>query len=106
MKIFATKPVEHAAPELRVAADAIVRVRQELLTVAVDPAFGRPVAEMFPDLGRTPVLGFLRHEIATLDDEQPETGRSERVRHGAAAGAAADDDRVEVAHRASCSRLA
>ena len=49
LEILAPQPVQHAAPELRVAADAVVRVRPELAAALVEPALGRPVAQVLPD---------------------------------------------------------
>ena len=58
---------------------------------------GRPVAEVFPDGFRAPVLFFLRNEVASLDQQDASTGRRQRMGHRAAASAAADDDYVELA---------
>src|SRR5262249_19478895 len=37
LEVLPTEPVEHAAPELRVSADAVVRVRRELASAVVQP---------------------------------------------------------------------
>src|SRR4030095_3445659 len=70
VKVLAAKAVPHAAPELSVAADAIVRIRRELLAVVVEPPFRRPVTQLLPDGLGTPVLRFLWNETAALDDQQ------------------------------------
>ncbi len=96
LKVFAPQPIEHAAPELRVAADAVVRVGKKLLTLAVEPALGRPVAEVLPHRFRIPVVGLLRHRRAALEHEDPRAAPGERPGHRPAAGAAPDDDDVVV----------
>ena len=70
-EILASQPVEHAAPELRVAPDAVVGVRPELRAAFVHPPFARLVPQMPPDRLRVPVLVLLRNEVAALDDEDP-----------------------------------
>ena len=96
LEVLASQPVEHAAPELRVAADAIMRVRLELPPAVVEPALRRAVAQLLPHCVGAPVFLFLRHEVAALDQEDPRAGPGKGVRHRAAAGAGADDDDVVV----------
>src|SRR5918993_882023 len=62
LEIFPPKAIEHAAPELRVAADVVMSVRAELLAPLVDPPLIRLIAELFPDGFGIPVLVFLRDE--------------------------------------------
>src|SRR4030095_2651296 len=93
-RALAPQPVPHAAPELRVAADVVVRVRIELASPFVEPHLSRAVAQVLPHGVGIPVRVFLRHEVAALDDQEPRAGRGEGVRDRAAAGPAADDDDV------------
>ena len=60
LEILAAQAIEHAAPELGVAADAVVRVREELGAVSVEPALGGSIAQVLPDSLGIPVVGFLR----------------------------------------------
>ena len=94
LKILAPQAVEHAAPELRVAADVVVRVRPELVPALVEPALAGLIAQMLPDRLRTPVLVFLRDEVAALENQDARGAVRQRVGHGPAARAAADDDDV------------
>ena len=74
LEVFAPETVEDAAPELRVAADAVVRVRAKLAAALVEPAFRDPVAEILPDRFGAPVLLFLRNEVAAFEDEDARRG--------------------------------
>ena len=74
LKVFAAQAVQHAAPELRVAADVVMGVRAELLAAFVDPPLLRLIAKVLPDRFGAPVLGFLRDEIAALEDENARAG--------------------------------
>ena len=94
LKVLTPQAIEHAAPELRIAADAVMRVRKKLLALTVQPALGRAVAQVLPHGLRIPVVRLLRHGLPALDDEDASRARRERQGHGAAAGAAADDDDV------------
>ena len=94
-EVLAPQTIEHAAPELRVAADVVVRVRLELGTGLIDPALRRAVAQFLPDRGRTPVLGLGRHAAATLDQEDALARRRQGVGHRSAARAGPDDHEVE-----------
>ena len=99
-EILAPESVQDAAPELRVPADAVVRIGSELATVLVEPALVDPVAKMFPDRLGIPVLVLLRDEVAALEDQDSRGGVRKRLGKRAAARAAADDDDVVVAgHR-------
>ncbi len=94
LEVFAPEAVEHAAPELGVPADTVVRVRLKLAAALIEPALLDPVAEMFPDRFRAPVLVFLRNKISALENEDARRGAGQRLRQRPAAGAAADDDDV------------
>ena len=100
LEILAPQAIEHAAPELGVAADAVVRVGKKLDALRVEPALSGPIAQVLPDGLGIPVVGFLRHGPAALEHEHPRRRLRQRACHRPAAGAAADDDDVEV--RAHC----
>src|SRR5688500_18273366 len=77
-----------------------MRVRRKLPAAAVEPALLRLIADLCPDGFGTPVLLFLRDEIAALEDEDARVGLRQRMRHRPAAHPAADDHDVEaVRHR-------
>ncbi len=97
-EVFRAQPIHHRAPELGVAADAVVGIRPEWLAAFVQPGFGGAVSEIFPDRGGIPVVIFLRDEIAALDDQDLRAGAGQLARHRAAAGAAANDDDIERVH--------
>ena len=93
---------EHAAPELRVAADAVMRVRTKRPCRVVEPRLRRPIAQLLPDGRGIPVLGFLR----ARNRRARRSGSARRCPASAcamraAAGAAADDDDVVTA-RSRC----
>jgi hypothetical protein len=48
LEVLAAEPIEHAPPELGIAADAVVRVRAERTAPFVQPLLVDAVAEMFP----------------------------------------------------------
>src|SRR5262245_66623672 len=48
-KVVAPEPVEYAAPELGVAADAVVRVGAKRSAGLVEPGLGRAVTQLLPD---------------------------------------------------------
>ena len=102
LEVLAAQPVEHAAPELRVAADVVVRVGPELAAAFVEPALLRLIAQVLPDRLRIPVLRFLGNEIAPLEHEDARPGLGKRVRHRPAARAAPDDDDVVALGHAGC----
>ena len=75
LEVLAPQPVEHAAPELGVAADAVVRVRAELAAALVEPALRRSGSgRCFQTASGIPVLVFLRHEVAALEDQDARAG--------------------------------
>src|SRR5688572_3731093 len=94
-EVFTPEPVEHAAPELAVAADVVVAVRIERLTPCVEPELPGLVAQVLPDSLRIPVLLFLGDEAAALEDEDASRRVRQRVGDRAAARAGPDDDDVE-----------
>src|SRR5690606_37597878 len=55
-EVVRAQPIEYAAPELGVPADAVVRVRLELLAAVVEPSLARAIPEVLPHRGRVPVL--------------------------------------------------
>ena len=99
LEILAAEPIEHAPPELRVAADAVVCVGPEFLAVGINPAFLGAIAQVLPDCLRTPVLLLLRDAVAALEHQDAGAAVCQRARHGSATGAAPDDDDVVVGHR-------
>ena len=82
LKIFPPQAIEHAAPELRVPADVVMGVRRELQALFVQPAFPRPIAQVPPDGLGTPVLLFLWHEVAALEDQNARAGVRQRLAVG------------------------
>jgi hypothetical protein len=74
VKILPAEAVKHAAPELCVPADAVVRVGTELAAAMVHPFFAGLIAQMLPDGFGIPVLVFLRNEVAALDDQDARVG--------------------------------
>jgi hypothetical protein len=95
LEVLAPQPVQHAAPELRVAADAVVRVGQERRgRRRSSHRFAGAVAQLLPDRFGAPVVGFLRDEVPALEDQELRRRGRQRVRHRAAAGAGPDDDDV------------
>ena len=101
LEVLATQPIEDAAPELRVAADAIVRVRPKRPAASIEPSLGDAVAKVLPHRLRIPVFVFLRDEITTFENEDAGGRTRQRLSDRPAAGPAADDDDVEafVPHR-------
>jgi len=95
-EVLAPQSVKHGAPELGIAADAVVRVGKELFVAPVEPAFGGAIPELAPDRARAPVLLFLRNKVATLDDENARARLRKLMRDGSAPHAATDDDDVEA----------
>jgi len=96
VKILAAQTIQHAAPELCVATDVVMRVGLELAAGLVKPPLARPVTQVLPDGFRVPVLVFLRHEIAAFYYENAGGRAGQRVRDGPAARTGADDDEVVV----------
>ena len=94
LEVLAPQPVEHAAPELGVAAYAVVGVGPELVAACVEPPLGRPVAKVLPDGCGLGVLRFSRHEIAAFHHQDARRGRRQGVGHRPAARPGADDDDV------------
>ena len=70
-EILAAQPVEHAAPELRVAADAVVRVRRERLPFGVEPLLDGAIAQLAPHRFGAPVLRLARDAAAPFEHEDP-----------------------------------
>jgi hypothetical protein len=107
LKILPAQPIENAAPEFRVAADVVVRVRPERDAAPIEPHLVGAVAQVLPHSFRVPVLRLLRHEISALEDEDSRRRIRQGLRHRSSAGAGSDDDDVELLiHRAVCSMLA
>jgi hypothetical protein len=95
-EVLLAQAIQHAAPELRVAADAVMGVGLELVGIRFEPALLGAIALFDPDHAGIPVVGMARKRLAALDDENAPAGGRERARHGAAARPGADDDDVEV----------
>ncbi len=106
-EVFAPQPIQDGAPELGVSADVVVRVGPEFLPLVVEPSLSGLIPQVLPDRFRTPVLGFLWNEVATLEDEHPRGRVRQRVRHRASARAASNNDDVVtfVRHQAVRCRL-
>src|SRR5437016_3586076 len=105
VEIFAAHAVEHAAPELGIAANVVVRVREKFGAVLVEPPLSGSIPELLPHRLRAPVLLLLRDEIAALENEDTRC----RVRQGvgsrpSARAAADDDDVVTLVQSCSISR--
>ena len=96
LEVLPPQPVQHAAPELGIAADVVVGVRHERLAALVEPLLGGSVAQVLPDRYGIPVLDLARHEVAALEQEQARPAVGKRIRERASARAAADDDDVET----------
>ena len=94
LEVFSTQPIQHAAPELAVAADVVVAVGRKLTAIGVEPDFARLIPQLPPDRVRVPVLVFLWNEVAALDDQDPRRRLRQRVGECPTAGAAADNDDV------------
>src|SRR4026209_2275916 len=93
-EVLAAEPVEYAAPELRVAADAVVGIRPKRTAVFVQPLFADPVSEIFPHRFRIPVFLLARNKVAALEREYAGAGIGEGVGKRAAARAGPDDGGV------------
>ena len=87
--------------ELRVAADVVLGVWPEALTLLVDPLVRGDVALPAEDLLGVPVLRLAREVAAALEQQDPLARRRQPVRQRAAARAGADDDHVVVLHGSS-----
>src|SRR5215813_9388185 len=85
---------ERRTVEFSIAADVIVRVRMQLLTVRVAPGFLGVVLSFKVDRARAPVVLLAWHVITTFEQENFLAGRRESVCQGPAACACADDDYV------------
>jgi hypothetical protein len=98
LEVFTPQAEERAAPELRVAADTVVCVRPERppdqASLVNPPLLLWPVTAVLPHRFRIPVLLFLGHEVAALEDQDAGRARGQGVRHRAAARAGPDDDDV------------
>ena len=97
LEILAAQPVQHAAPELGVAADVVVRVGLEFAAAFVEPAL-RASGSADPSRPRrrsSSRLPAARNRRARGSGCRAPVGAS-ACADGPAAGAAADDDDVEV----------
>jgi hypothetical protein len=88
--------MRHAAPELRVPANAVVRVGREFPAALVEPAFAGAVPQVLPHGLGIPVFLFLGNEVAAFDDQNACRCACQRLRDCAAACDGADDDDVVV----------
>jgi hypothetical protein len=96
-EVALAQPEQDGTVDLRVAPDVVVLLGGERLAGrVVDPLAGVVVALGHPDLGGVPVLRLARQVVAAFEEQDPLPGWGQGVRHGAATGAAADDDDVEV----------
>src|SRR5215216_5611826 len=95
-KVFLSQTKERCAVEFGVAANEVIRMRMQLLAVAVAPRlFG--VVFTFEIYGaRAPVLLFPRNVIAAFEEQGLLAGGREFVGECAATRARADDDYVVV----------
>src|SRR5215831_14858647 len=105
-KVLLPETEESRAVEFRVAADVVVRVRVELFPVFVAPDFLRLILAVHVNGPGAPVLLLARHEVPTLEDQDPLPRRGERPEQSSAARPRSDDDRVIVTVRAHESLLA
>jgi hypothetical protein len=87
---------QRTAPEPRITADTVVRVRQKGPSPLIAPQLPGAISKLFPDLDGAPVLLLLRDEVSPLDHENPCRTARERVRNRAAARTSADNDDVVV----------
>jgi hypothetical protein len=68
-KVFLSQTKQSGAVELRVTTDEIVRVRMQLLAVAVAPRFFRVVFGLEVYGARAPVVLFTRNVIAAFEEQ-------------------------------------
>ena len=95
-EIFLAKPVERGAVHLRRPADKVMDARLKWLAVLVAPYVGRHVAILDEDLLGDPILRLAREEVAALQEQDLLARRGQMANQRAAAGAATDNDHVEL----------
>src|SRR5215510_11796494 len=93
-KIFFPQTKQCCAVKFGVAANVIVRVRMQFLTVRVTPGFLRVVPGFEVNGARAPVVLLARYVITTLKQQNLLAGWRELVSQRAATRACADDDYV------------
>ena len=97
-EVLLAQPVERRAVELGGAADAVMDLRLELLSVRITPGVGGDVAVLDEDLVGRDVLGLAGEPAPPFQQQDPLARRGEMARQRPAAGAGADDDDVVMGH--------
>src|SRR5262245_53173174 len=103
LEVLLAQAVQDAAPELRIAADAVMRVGLKITGGGVQPALFRPIPLLHPDDARIPIVDVPGNGAAALEHEDPPSSRRERAGHRATTRAAADDD--DVVMRLNCATI-
>src|SRR4029453_2162525 len=93
-KVLSPQPEQRRAIEFRVAADVVVGVRMQGMSIGGTPHLLRVVLRLDVDGARTPVVLLARHVAAALEDQDALAGRGEPKRERTAAGARSDDEDV------------
>ena len=91
-----THALQHAAPDLGVAAEGVDRLRGEGITVGAEPLLTGVVAILAEQVDVGDVLIRQRHRTAALQQQHRLAGGGQLPRQGAATGTAADHDHVVV----------
>jgi hypothetical protein len=101
LEVALAQPHQRRAVEGGVAADPVVGVGRERVTVLVVPLLLGAVAVLDEHRLGTPVLRFARQVLAALEDQDRLAGRRQPLRQRRPARAGADDDDVEVSGHAA-----
>src|SRR5262245_13851556 len=95
-EILLAQAKQRRAEKFRVAADIVIGVRMEFVAVLVAPLLFSRLFPFESDGARIPVGFFSRHVAAAFENQNLLARGCKLVSKGAAAGAAADNDRVVV----------
>ena len=96
LKIALAQAEVMSAVHLGGATNEVMAARLERVALAVVPNIAREITALLEHLLRIPVLRFLRQPVAPFQDEDAQPRGGQHPRQGATAGAAADDQQIEV----------
>jgi len=104
-EVLAPQPEQSGAVKLRIAADAVARMRMEHAAIGVPPHLRGVILAVDVDCFCAPVVFLTRHVIAALEKQNALAGRRQGIGERATTGTASNDDDVVMVHRhAPCPR--